>query len=244
MSGVVDPTNPLTVLRRGILTRCDSPPPEAVPDHLRSSWYDDFPQEFDELVSRGATRAFCETWRARFNEDCGIVVRPSDDLRDCYEDLSEELGFPWYPHWSIWIGRRIKLEDWDLNGRRFMEDLLDIIFCDDDDGLWITYKDHQDSWVTRPKEGPEIEGMVEVLEIADEYEVLSGEEDDYESSIQSYGEGEGPEAEASSVSSGGESTWWSDDSENETEAEGGEAGEDIEVDAQGMGQAALTGSSA
>jgi len=216
-------------LREGILTRSDSPLPEATPSDSRPSWYNGFPQEFDELISRGATPAFCEIWRARFNEDSGIVVQPSDDFKGAYGALIEDLDFPW----SIWIGRHIKLDDDDLDGSLFMESLLDIIFYEDDDGLWITYKDHKDSWVTRPSEGPEIEGTVEVLEVADEYEVWSEEEeeeeeeDDHEPSHPTFSDNESPEAE--STSSGCESTWWSDDSENEMEVEDGESVEGIEA---------------
>jgi len=120
-----------------------------------------------------------------------------------------------------------------------MEDLLDLIFTEDDDGRWITYQKRGGFWVTRPKEGSEIPGMAEdvedaeVAEVADEYDVWSEEGGDRESSIGSYaGEASQTEAEPtpSPATSDCESTWWSDDSENEAEAEEDEVGGGVQVD--------------
>jgi len=143
--------------------RSDSPPPEVIPDYLRPLQYSHSPQVFDELISRGVTLAFCETWNPTFDEDSGIVVQASSRLKEAHETLIGE-----HDSWSIWIGRRIKLCDDDPDGSLFMEDLLDLIFSEDDYGIWITYKEDEDQWVTRPEEGPEITKMVEVVEVVDE----------------------------------------------------------------------------
>lgn len=127
-----------------------------------------------------------------------------------------------------------------------MEDLLDMIFTEDGDGFWITYK-MGGFWVTRPEEGPEIPEMAEVVEVADDYDAWSEEEDDGETSVGSYvGETSQPEAESTSNSatSDCESAWWSDDSENEAGPEEDEAGGGMQVDeaveeAKGVGEPAL-----
>ena len=208
-----DPTNSPTVFG----PRGDSPPPEAIPGNLCPIRYSHNPQEFEELISRGITLAFCETWHATFNEEDGIIVQADDCLRKIYCDPMGECE-----SWSIWIGRRIKLYDDDPEGGGFMEHLLDLIFEDMDD-LWITYKEPEGSthWVTRPVEGMENT----VVDVVDEYEVESGEEDDREPSIGYAGDTSESEAESTThpASSECESTWWPDDSENETEAEEGGA---------------------
>lgn len=176
------------------------------------------PRMFEELVSRGATLVFCETWYAIFEEDRGIVVQANDRLKEIYGSFLGE-----WDSWSICIGRRIKLGDDDPEGILYMEDLLDLIFTEDDDELWITYKEKEchSHWVTRPKGGPKITEVAEVAEVEDEYDVWSGEGDG-ESSVGSYvGESSSSEDKSTSdpATSDCESTWWSDDSENE--AEGG-----------------------
>lgn len=145
-------------------------------------------------------------------------------MREAYETLIGETS------WTIWVGRRIKLCDDDPDGSQFVEDLLDTIFTEDD-GLWITYMEPGGFWVTRPKEGPELTEIREVVEVADEYDVWSGEEDDCEPSVASSDDWN-RECEAESTSneaSDCESTWWSDDSENEAESEEDEVGGDVEV---------------
>jgi len=186
---------------------------------------------FEELVSRGATLVFCETWYAIFEEDRGIVVQANDRLKEIYGSFLGE-----WDSWLICIGRRIKLGDDDPEGILYMEDLLDLIFTEDDDELWITYKEseYQSHWVTRPKGGLRITGVEEVAEVADEYDVWSGEDDDGESSVGSYaGETSASEAQSTSnpATSDCESTWWSDDSENKAEG-------DVQTDFQDVGQVA------
>lgn len=213
------------MFRKGILApRGDSPPPEAIPSYLRPTNYNYNPRVFDELISRGATLAFCQTWNASFEKDRGIVVRASRNFIWAWGFQEDE------DCWEIWIGRRIKLGEDDPEGILFMGDLLDLIFTEDDDGLWITYKDRI-CWVTRPKEGPEITRMEEVFEAVDEYRWSSQESE--ESDLEPSGDESSDFLEAESTSnpatSDCESTWWSDDSESEAGSEGGEAEEDVRV---------------
>lgn len=199
----------------------DTPPPETIPDYLRPFRHRHNPREFEELVERGATLAFCETWQATFGGDHGIVVQANDRLKEIYDNLIEEGD-----SWSIWIGRRIKLGDDDPDGRLFMEDLLDLIFTEDDKGLWITFKEGENPthWVTRPKGGPGITGIVEAVKVVDEYDVWSGEDDnDEESSVGGHTDESAPSGAESTTShpatSDCESTRWSDDSENDGEVQ-------------------------
>lgn len=171
---------------------------------------------FEELVERGATLAFCETWYASFEEDRGIVVQANDRLREIYGSFIEEGD-----SWSIWIGRWIKLGDDDPEGRLFMEDLLDLIFTEDDSEMWVTYKEPENPthWVTRPLEGPGVMGMVEVADVADEYDVWSGEDEDRESSVgNDAGDSAPSDAEFTSnpATLDRESYRWSDDSEEKS----------------------------
>ena len=207
----VDPRNPLTVFRKGILARSNSPPPEPIPSHTLPLGYT--PSE--ELISRGATPAFCERWQATFDEDNGIIIRVNDCSGIAYETLIQEYGY-----WEVWVGRRIKLYG-DECGSEFVDELLDVIFTEDDDGRWITYKDPGGYFVTRPKEGPNIPEGAEVVEIADEYDPWSDGEEDREPSVGSDSDTPWCEAESTSnpATSDCESTWWSDDSENEAEPE-------------------------
>lgn len=228
----VDPRNPLTVFTKGLIVeRGDSPPPADIPANLRPLAYIQDPHMFNELIARGATLAFCETWEATFDDKRGIIVRANAHLRWTYETIIEEGG-----SWTIWIGRRIELCSDDLDGSLFMEEILDLIFTEDHEGLWITYKEDQEgtSWVTRPKEGSAIDGL-EIVEFTNEYEILSGEEDDRES-IGSYAS-DTSESEARSTSNPDSSepgsTWWSDDSENSMEEPAeGEAEVEVPVDAR------------
>jgi len=191
---------------------------------------------FEELVERGTTLAFCETWHAIFKEDSGIVVQANDRLKEIYGSFVKEGD-----SWSVWIGRSIKLGHDDPEGRQFMEDLLDLVFTEDDRGLWITYKERGNPthWVTRPKEGPRITDIAKVIEVADEYDVWSGEDEDGESSVGSYvDESEQSEAESTSnpETSDCESSWWSDHSENESEGDAQTDFQDAELgDVEGNG---------
>jgi hypothetical protein len=93
-------------------------------------------------------------------------------------------------------------------------------------------------WVTRPKEGLRIVETMEIADVVDEYDVWDGEEDDRESSVGCADESSesDPESESTSdpATSDCESTWWSDDSENEVEPEEGEG--DVQVDAGQMAE--------
>jgi len=179
------------------------------------------------LISRGATLAFCEAWEAKFDEEDGIIVLANSRLREAYENFIGEHG-----HWSIWVGRRIKLSEDDPDGSLFMEDLLDMIFTRDDNGHWITYTKPGGFCVTRPEEGMIIPGEAEVVEIPEGL-WTSEEEGSPESSVGSY-VGETSQSEAESTSnpqtSDCESTWWSDDSESEAGPEEDEIEGGVQVD--------------
>ena len=180
--------------------------------------YNHNPRQFDELILRGATLAFCQAWKASFDQERGIVVRADHDY---FVQLDFDFVWAWGSEeeddWEIWIGRRIKLGDDDPEGIKFMRDLLELALAEDRDELWITYKacEYPTRWVTRPREGPEIKEILEVLEVVDEYEWSSEEEDDQEPYVWS-SDSESPPTEAKSTTdpatSECESTWWSDDS--------------------------------
>ena len=223
--------------KRILVPRSDSPPPTAIPKTFLPLRYNHDPKQFDELISRGATLAFCETWDATFGNVRGIVVHANDNLKETYGSFVDDCE-----RWMIWIGRRIKLEDDDDYGSLFMEELLDLIFTEDDDGMWITYREKSETptyWVTRPKEGLRIVETMEIADAADEYDVWDGEEDDRDSSVgyahESSEDDPASESASDPAISDCESTWWSDDSENEVGPEEGEG--EVQVD---VGQMAET----
>lgn len=61
-----------------------------------------------------------------------------------------------------------------------MEDLLDIIFTEDDGRFWITYMESEGLWVTRPMDWQHTIGREELVKVVDEYDVWSEEEEEEE----------------------------------------------------------------
>ena len=104
--------------------------------------------EYEELLRRGATPAMCGTFQLEFFKDSGIVAGAN-------EDLMEEFGGEAMEgcRWKIYLGRRVQLEEEDLDGTMCLEGLLEdaLYFCPPTD-RWITMrsKKYEDVWVTMP----------------------------------------------------------------------------------------------
>ncbi|KDQ11795.1 hypothetical protein BOTBODRAFT_35046 [Botryobasidium botryosum FD-172 SS1] len=116
--------------------------------------------EYDKLRSRGATYHMCTTFRLSFDKATGIIAHLEDgDL------LWEEFAGPAMAEGDVWkvcLGRRIVLEEEDIDGSTFVEELLEQVLhfpmCREgdegarDEWRWETVKE-EDGWITRPVVG-------------------------------------------------------------------------------------------
>ena len=77
--------------------------------------------EYTQLLRRGATRLMCETFYLEFTKEDGIFAWADQNL---YEEFSGPLMLPG-DFWKIHLGRRIELDEDDLDGGQFLEELLE-----------------------------------------------------------------------------------------------------------------------
>ncbi|KAJ7630981.1 hypothetical protein FB45DRAFT_1152655 [Roridomyces roridus] len=104
--------------------------------------------EYDELRRRGATRLMCLTFRLEFRWDVGIIAWADGDLLYEFAGARIKVG----DHWKIHLGRRIELDEEDLDGSVFMETLLEdavIYSVPTLDCKWETVEEAPGVWVTR-----------------------------------------------------------------------------------------------
>lgn len=110
---------------------------------------------------RGATRCMCETFHLRFNKETGIIACADQGLFEAFSGPAMQQGHLW----DIHLGRRIELDDDDLDGAQFIEDLLEdaILFplrssrSARVQERWETVEDVTGYWVTRPMSNPHVE---------------------------------------------------------------------------------------
>ncbi|KDR78013.1 hypothetical protein GALMADRAFT_138171 [Galerina marginata CBS 339.88] len=79
------------------------------------------PEEYSELLRRGATRMMCETFNLEYTYEGGIYAWADTDL---FEEFSGSLMRP-EDQWKIHLGRRISLDEDDIDGSAFIEGLLE-----------------------------------------------------------------------------------------------------------------------
>ncbi|KAJ6575158.1 hypothetical protein B0H19DRAFT_1254758 [Mycena capillaripes] len=130
--------------------RGDTPLPEDDDErYFVPSVYTNKREEYEELRRRGATRLMCETFHLEFDPDTGIIAWADGALYDEFpEPLMQNGDF-----WKIMLGRRINLDEEDLDGSQFIEALLEdtIVFpliplCN---LKWETVEETPGIWVTR-----------------------------------------------------------------------------------------------
>ncbi|KAF6763356.1 hypothetical protein DFP72DRAFT_875412 [Ephemerocybe angulata] len=109
-------------------------------------------EEYANLIRRGATRAMCEQFNLEFTQNGGIYAWANQDILDEFMTSIAKEG----DQWKIYLGRRIELDEEDLDGTQFIEGILEdgVLFCRREGrGIqprWVTVKDGKTTWVTRP----------------------------------------------------------------------------------------------
>jgi hypothetical protein len=121
----------------------------------------------------------CETFHLEFNEESGIVAWADGDLYTQFAGPAMQQA----DFWKIHLGRRIKLDDDDLDGSQFLEDLLEdaILFPLRTSGSnrfherWEIVEESPGIWVTRPMGELEVED----IDNSDDPDENGSDEDDY-----------------------------------------------------------------
>ncbi|KAA1466669.1 hypothetical protein DENSPDRAFT_868594 [Dentipellis sp. KUC8613] len=167
--------------------------------------------EFCALLARGASRLMCETFHLEYTPEGGIVAWADTDLFEEFSGPKMKKGH----FWKICLGRRIILDEDDMDGSQFIEGLVEeaMVFPISESrrkpwGMWETVLEENTKdtiWVTRPVSGafPESHGDDDTSgdedEDEDDWETSSGEVDssqadddnDDEGDDDADGEGEG-----------------------------------------------------
>lgn len=107
-----------------------------------------------QLLARGATQDMIDTFHLTFTDLDGIYAWADDEL---FNEFSGD-GMKEGDTWKIYLGRRITLEEDDLDGSLFIETLIEeaVLFPQDpslvDPTLmqWKTYKESPGVWITKP----------------------------------------------------------------------------------------------
>jgi hypothetical protein len=110
-------------------------------------------QEYMELLKRGATRLMCETFHLEYTYDKGIFAWADPLLYEEFAGPAMRKG----DFWKIQLGRRVLLDDDDLDGSAFLEGLLeDALYFplrgnggDHKFEKWETVEETSGIWVTR-----------------------------------------------------------------------------------------------
>lgn len=123
--------------------------------------------EYTQLLRRGATRLMCETFHLEFTKEDGIFAWADQNL---YEEFSGPLMQPG-DFWKIHLGGRIELDEDDLDGAQFLEELLeDALYFANHLIPWETVEETPGIWVTRlAKKG----SMAKMLEDSEAIELKS-----------------------------------------------------------------------
>ncbi|KAF9526244.1 hypothetical protein CPB83DRAFT_497684 [Crepidotus variabilis] len=130
------------------------PPSEYLPSYTplrRPSRID----EYHQLRRRGATRLMCETFGLSFTYEDGIYAWADAQLFEDFSGPKMKEG----DTWKIHLGRRIHLDDDDLDGSGFIEALLeetvyfpaaiDVSFGEREFRDWDTTEETDGIWVTK-----------------------------------------------------------------------------------------------
>jgi len=111
-------------------------------------------EEFKALLQRGATRLMCETFHLSFSEQDGIVAWADDVIFEQFSGPAMLKG----DFWKIHLGRRIELDEDDLDGSMFIEGLLEDVLLYPHHWTsmrkyrkesWETVEESPGIWITR-----------------------------------------------------------------------------------------------
>ncbi|KJA26529.1 hypothetical protein HYPSUDRAFT_84421 [Hypholoma sublateritium FD-334 SS-4] len=111
--------------------------------------------EYLELLKRGATQLMCEEFHLEFSDDEGIYAWADEGIFAEFACPQMQVG----DFWKIHLGRRIYLDEDDLDGSKFIEGILEDgllfpLFEDSrksDNGKWETREESPGIWLTRLK---------------------------------------------------------------------------------------------
>lgn len=109
----------------------------------------------EQLVQRGATAQMIERFQLSFTETRGIIAWADQDLFDEFSGPAMKEG----DFWKIHLGRRVRLDEDDLDGALFMEGLLEDAMLFSQNGSlvdptlveWDTRHESPGVWVTKPR---------------------------------------------------------------------------------------------
>lgn len=107
---------------------------------------DDFPPPLDrweqrELESRGATLSMIQTFHMRFDHSLGIIAWLDNCLMDEFASEAVVDG----ESWKVYLGREIHLHESDLDGSRYIFEIVD----DSLDGRFTTFR----AQITKEEDG-------------------------------------------------------------------------------------------
>jgi len=111
--------------------------------------------EYIALRRRGATRLMCETFDLEFSDQKGIIAHADTDLYEEFAGPQMQVG----DVWKIHLGRRIILDEDDLDGSEFIEGLIEdaLLFplrhplSKQKSEKWETVAESPGIWVTKLK---------------------------------------------------------------------------------------------
>lgn len=119
----------------------------AIPDEYKWTYAGNLGQdrsnEYRELLMRGATEDMCTTFHLEFTYEGGIYAWADPQLYEEFTGPPMQVG----DFWKIHLGRRITLDEGDLDGSLFVENLLEdaVLFR----ARWETKEETPGIWVTR-----------------------------------------------------------------------------------------------
>ncbi|KAH9476535.1 hypothetical protein JR316_0010575 [Psilocybe cubensis] len=103
--------------------------------------------EYKELLRRGATPEMCTLFSLVFIPHEGISAFIPPEIFNQFSGPAMNDD----DVWQIYLGRRVRLEETDVDGREFVESLLDDISVLPDTGNWATEEESPGIWITYPK---------------------------------------------------------------------------------------------
>lgn len=132
---------------RDIAPRGDTPLRE-IDEHVEiPEAYASRKAEYKELLRRGATPEMCDLFYLQFHPNTGICAWLPEDIFNEFAGPAMEDE----DEWQIYLGRRVTLEENDVDGREFVKNILDDISALPDVGNWATEEESPGTWVTYPK---------------------------------------------------------------------------------------------
>lgn len=154
----------VVALDRSLVPRGDTPLCDAI--RFKKTPHGYSKADFTHLLKRGATRLMVETFSLEFTPEDGIFAWADQELFDEFSGPAMKVGHKWRIH----LGRKIMLDEDDLDGSEFVEGLLeDALLFPVDFARWETMQEVTGIWTTRMGKG-DAERLKEPLTFEEEDE--------------------------------------------------------------------------